>query len=73
MAKHLLSLDKLTQKEVTNILDMAKRVKKNKGLHKDLLKARTIGLLFQKPSNRESQRQEQAAFHRDGGPCRSDF
>jgi len=34
------------------IMELTKKVKANKALHNDLLKGRTIGLIFQKPSNR---------------------
>ena len=52
MSKHLITIDQLTSKEIKHLLELTKKIKNNKGLYKDLLTARTLGLVFQKPSNR---------------------
>ena len=52
MAKHLISIEHLSSEGVKNLLELTKKVKNNKSLHQDLLKGRTLALVFQKPSNR---------------------
>jgi ornithine carbamoyltransferase len=52
MAKHLISIEHLSAEGIKNILELTKKVKHNKSLHQELLKGRTLALVFQKPSNR---------------------
>ena len=50
--KDLLSIAELTTEEINEILDLGKSVKKDKAKYADALKGKSIGLIFQKPSNR---------------------
>jgi ornithine carbamoyltransferase len=52
MKRDLLSENDLSVKEVKYILDLTAKLKKNKKLSTNLLKDKTIALVFQKPSNR---------------------
>ncbi len=54
MIKHLLKLSDLTSEEMTDILDLADRLKyKNKkGVENHVLKGKTLGMIFQKASTR---------------------
>jgi len=52
MKRDLISLLDLENQEIEKILDLTQRLKKNRSLHQDLLLGKTIGLVFQKPSNR---------------------
>lgn len=50
--KDLLSITDLSVEEINEILDAGKAVKKEKAKYFDALKGKSIGLIFQKPSNR---------------------
>ncbi|MBN1526026.1 MAG: ornithine carbamoyltransferase [Candidatus Omnitrophica bacterium] len=52
MKKDLLSIGDLTKNDIIDILDLTKKVKANKSKYADALKGSSIGLIFQKPSNR---------------------
>ncbi len=52
MKKDLLSIQDIPAKEIIGILDLASDVKKNSAKYSDALKSKSIGLIFQKPSNR---------------------
>jgi len=52
MKRDLLSLQDLTPQEILQLCDLAKDLKSKKGARLDILKGKSIGLLFQKPSNR---------------------
>lgn len=50
--RDLLSITDLTAEEISGILEAGKELKKNKAKYADSLKGKSIGLIFQKPSNR---------------------
>ena len=50
--KDFLSITDLSVEEINNILDLGKALKKDKTKYAYALKGRSIGLIFQKPSNR---------------------
>lgn len=52
MKKDLLSIQDITAKDIIGILDLAGDVKKNSAKYSGALKSKSIGLIFQKPSNR---------------------
>lgn len=52
MKKDLLAISDLTTQEIREILDLTADVKRGKSKYADALKGRSIGLIFQKPSNR---------------------
>ncbi len=54
MAKHLLKLMDLSEKEITEILNLADQLKyeKKHGIEHHLLKGKTLGMIFQKSSTR---------------------
>ncbi|MDP3790817.1 MAG: ornithine carbamoyltransferase [Candidatus Omnitrophota bacterium] len=52
MKKNLLSVTDLSVEEIIDILDTGKALKKYKAKYADALKGKSIGLIFQKPSNR---------------------
>jgi len=52
MKRDLISLQDFTQDEILQILDLAETVKNDKTFAGDLLAGKSIGLVFQKPSNR---------------------
>lgn len=52
MKKDLLAVNDLTVSEIGDILDLAKDVKTDKAKYAEALKGKSIGLIFQKPSNR---------------------
>ena len=54
MAKHLLKLMDLSKKEITEILDLADKLKyeKKNGIEHHILKGKTLGMIFQKSSTR---------------------
>ena len=52
MKKDLISIEDLTVKDILEILELTKSVKKDKSKYADSLKGKSIGLIFQKPSNR---------------------
>jgi len=50
--RDLLSISVLSSESIEGILELAKRIKKDKAQYADSLKGKSIGLIFQKPSNR---------------------
>ncbi len=52
MKKDLISIECLETKEIFDILDLTAKVKADKPGYADALKGKSIGLIFQKPSNR---------------------
>ena len=52
MKKDLISIESLETKEIFDILDLTAKVKADKSGYADALKGKSIGLIFQKPSNR---------------------
>ena len=50
--RDLLSITDLTAEEISGILEAGKELKKDKAKYADSLKGKSIGLIFQKPSNR---------------------
>lgn len=50
--RDLLSITDLSPEEISGILETGKEVKKDKVKYSDSLKGKSIGLIFQKPSNR---------------------
>jgi len=50
--KDLLSINDLTPEYIDDILVLAKKIKRDKAQYADSLKGKSIGLIFQKPSNR---------------------
>jgi ornithine carbamoyltransferase len=50
--KDMLSVTELSVEEVSEILDLGKSLKKDKAKYADALKGKSMGLIFQKPSNR---------------------
>jgi len=52
MKRDLMSLQDFTRNEILDILNLTEKLKKNKDSSSNLLKDKTIALLFQKPSNR---------------------
>jgi len=52
MKKDLISIECLEVRDILEILDLTKDVKANKAKYADALKGKSIGLIFQKPSNR---------------------
>ena len=52
MPRHFLTIMDLAKNELTGVLDLAVRCKRNRRLGRDTLKGKTIALIFQKPSMR---------------------
>lgn len=52
MKKDLISIGELESETIFEILDLAKEIKSDKAKYADSLKGKSIGLIFQKPSNR---------------------
>ena len=52
MKKDLLSIQDISAEDIIGILDKARDVKANSAKYSDALKSKSIGLIFQKPSNR---------------------
>ncbi|MFA6141745.1 MAG: ornithine carbamoyltransferase [Candidatus Omnitrophota bacterium] len=52
MKKDLISIEELEAGSIFEIMDLAGEVKSNKAKYADSLKGKSIGLIFQKPSNR---------------------
>ncbi len=52
--KHLLKLQDLTREEILSVLNLADQLKfeRNNGIHKDYLKGKKLGMIFQKASTR---------------------
>lgn len=68
MKRDLTTLDDLTSQEIATLLDLAAELKKKKGQVLGYLQGRTIGLIFQKPSNRTRVSFE-VGIHELGGNC----
>lgn len=52
MKKDLLAISDLTAKDINEILELTAELKSNKAKYSNALKGKSIGLIFQKPSNR---------------------
>lgn len=52
MKRDLLSLEELTQTQITDLFDLARKLKRDRSYLNDHLKGKSVGLVFQKPSNR---------------------
>lgn len=52
MKRDLISVEELETKEILAILDLAREIKADQAKYGDSLKGKSIGLIFQKPSNR---------------------
>ena len=52
MKKDLISIESLDTKEIFELLDLTKKIKTDKAGYAETLKGKSIGLIFQKPSNR---------------------
>jgi ornithine carbamoyltransferase len=52
MKKDLLSIAELGPNEILRIIDLTEKIKNNKARYSDSLKGKSLGLIFQKPSNR---------------------
>lgn len=52
MKKDLLSIAELSTQDVFRIMELAERVKSNRAKYAENLKGKSLGLIFQKPSNR---------------------
>jgi len=50
--KDLISIEYLETRDIFEIMDLAEKVKADKAKYADALKGKSIGLIFQKPSNR---------------------
>ena len=68
MTEHLISLEHLTEDQIMALLDQALLLKTRPGLHRDALQGRSVGLIFQKPSNRTRVSFE-VGVHQLGGNC----
>lgn len=66
--KDLLTLNELSAKEILSILDLADLLKeqRKRGIRKDVLKGRTLAMLFEKPSTRTRVSFEVAMFELGG-------
>ena len=52
MIKHFIDLDNFTKKELSNILNLASKIKKNQKKYSSILNNKSLGLLFEKESTR---------------------
>ncbi len=52
MKKDLISIEDLSTKDIFDLLDLTRAVKADREKYSDSLKGKSIGLIFQKPSNR---------------------
>src|SRR3990167_6211066 len=52
MKKDLLSIEGLETKTILDILELTQKMKSDRSKYSDSLKGKSIGLIFQKPSNR---------------------
>lgn len=68
MKRDLLSLKDLSNKELADLLKLTKTLKQSKAKYRQQLKGKTIGLVFQKPSNRTRVSFE-VAISQLGGNC----
>ena len=68
MKRDLISLTDLSPDEILQLLDVALDLKSKKGQLRDVLKGKSVGLIFQKPSNRTRVSFE-VGIHQLGGNC----
>lgn len=68
MKRDLISLEDWTQEEITLLFDLAARLKRDRAHLKDHLRGKSVGLVFQKPSNRTRVSFEVGVFQL-GGNC----
>lgn len=68
MKRDLITLEDWTQEEITRLFDLAARLKSDRTHLKDHLRGKSVGLVFQKPSNRTRVSFEVGVFHL-GGNC----
>lgn len=68
MARHYLSVDDLTSAELSDLLDLAERVKGDPARFASALTGRTVALLFEKPSTRTRVSFEVAVASAGGHP-----
>ena len=68
MRKHLVSIKDLNVKEINKIFSLASKIKKKKSRFSTALERKTLGLLFQKPSNR-TRVSFDVGMHQLGGCC----
>ncbi|MFH1836965.1 MAG: ornithine carbamoyltransferase [Candidatus Omnitrophota bacterium] len=66
MKKHLISIEDLNEKEILDLMKLARKLKKAPLSRKTVLKDKTLALLFQKPSNRTRISFEVAMVHLGG-------
>ena len=66
--RDFISLQDFNEDEILHLLDLTKKIKKTRSLYSDFLIGKTIGLLFQKPSNRTRVSFE-VGVHQLGGNC----
>ena len=66
MKKDLVNLIDISEKEINGLYEMAFKIKKNKKKYNDVLRSKTLGLLFAKPSTRTRVSFE-VAMHQLGG------
>ncbi|MDO8524998.1 MAG: ornithine carbamoyltransferase [Candidatus Omnitrophota bacterium] len=52
MKEDLISIEYLETQSILEILDLTEKIKSDKGKYADALKGKSLGLIFQKPSNR---------------------
>ena len=52
MKEDLISIEYLETRTISELLDLTKKIKSDKAKYADALKGKSIGLIFQKPSNR---------------------
>ena len=52
MIKHLITIKDLSSSEISQLFDLASELKQNRKTHDKLLANKTLGLIFEKPSNR---------------------
>ncbi len=68
MVKHLITLEDFSKQDIEYLFEVALSVKKMKRQKTDILKGKSIGLIFQKPSNRTRVSFEVAVWQL-GGNC----
>ena len=52
MKEDLISIEYLETQAIFELLDLTEKIKKEKAKYADALKGKSLGLIFQKPSNR---------------------
>jgi ornithine carbamoyltransferase len=68
MSKHFISLNDFSRKDILGLLTLTAALKKNRALNNRALENKTVGLIFQKPSNRTRVSFE-VGIHQLGGHC----